>query len=102
MKKYNLGFITLIITLFYIPLAAYNVKPPRLTVILVVDQFAHHYIDKLYPHLKQGIGYLLSHGVNYTNAYWPHAQPGTATGHAGLNTGTHAEYHGFVSNNWYE
>lgn len=84
------------------PLFAYNVKPPRLTVVLVVDQFAHHYIDKLYPHLKHGIKYLIEHGVNYTNAYWPHAQPGTATGHAGLNTGTYANYHGYVSNNWYE
>jgi len=96
MKKY-------VILLFTIgSLTAYNVKPPRLTVVLVVDQLAHHYIDKLHPYLKHGIGYLLSHGVNYTNAYWPHAQPGTATGHAGLNTGTYAESHGFVSNNWYE
>lgn len=98
MKKYMI----FALLLFFTPLMAYNVKPPRLTVVLVVDQLAHHYIDKLHPFLKHGIGYLLSHGVNYTNAYWPNGQPGTATGHAGLNTGTHADYHGFVSNNWYE
>ena len=73
-----------------------------MTVVLVVDQFAHHYINKFHSYLKHGIGYLLSHGVTFTNAYWPHGQPGTAAGHAGLNTGTHANYHGYVSNNWYE
>lgn len=99
MKKYIIFICAIFVSAM---LTAYNVKPPRLTVILVVDQLAHHYIDKLHPYLKHGIGYLLSHGVNYTNAYWPHAQPGTATGHAGLNTGTYAESHGFVSNNWYE
>lgn len=83
-------------------LTAYNVKPPRLTVVLVIDQFAHHYIDKLYPHLKHGLKYLIDHGVNYTNANWCSGQPGTATGHTGLATGTHANYHGYVSNNWYE
>ena len=51
------------------PLAARNVRPPRLTVVLVVDQFAHHYIDKLYPHLKYGLKYLIDHGVYYTRNY---------------------------------
>jgi hypothetical protein len=32
----------------------------------------------------------------------PHAQPSTATGHAGLNTGTCAQDHGFIANAWYE
>jgi predicted AlkP superfamily pyrophosphatase or phosphodiesterase len=117
MKRYTLLYLTIIIEtkkriqntivgslllMMIFPLIAYNVKPPRLTVVLVVDQFAHSYVDKLYPHLKYGIRYLIDHGVNYTNAYWGNGQPGTATGHAGLNTGVNANYHGFVSNNWYE
>src|SRR6266852_8140756 len=81
---------------------AYNTKPPRLAVILVIDQFAYRYITKLYPHLKHGLRYLLDNGVSYTNAFMPHGQPGTSTGHAGLNTGTCADYHGFTSNSWYE
>lgn len=80
----------------------YNTKPPRLAVILVIDQFAYRYITKLYPHLKHGLRYLLDNGVSYTNAFMPHGQPGTSTGHAGLNTGTCADYHGFTSNSWYE
>jgi predicted AlkP superfamily pyrophosphatase or phosphodiesterase len=105
MKKYNsrFRFVVLIIFLTAIPsLFAYNVKPPRLVVVITVDQLAHHYLDKLYPYMKGGIKYLLHHGVNYTNAYWLNGQPGTATGHACLNTGVTADYHGFASNNWYE
>lgn len=81
---------------------AYNTRPPRLTVVLIIDQFAYHYINKLYPQLKHGLRYLLDNGVVYTNACMPHAQPSTATGHAGLNTGTCAQDHGFVTNAWYE
>ena len=84
------------------PILARNVRPPRLTVVIVVDQFAHHYIDKLYPYLKYGLRYLIDHSVYYTNANWHSGQPGTAGGHASLNTGVCANYHGYVSNTWYE
>src|SRR6266446_1474998 len=99
MKKYGL-----LINIFFmfIPIFGYNTRPPRLTVVLVIDQFAYHYINKLYPQLKYGLRYLLDNGVVYTNAHMPHAQPSTATGHAGLNTGTYAERHGFITNAWYE
>ncbi len=78
----------------------YNPRPPKLTVVFVIDQFAHHYINKLYPHLRYGLKYLLNHGVVYTNAHVPHGQPGTGVGHAGLNTGTYANDHGIISNSW--
>jgi len=79
---------------------SYNSHPPKLTVILTIDQFAYHYINKLYPHLRHGLRYLLDNGVTYTNAHKPHGQPGTATGHAALNTGTYAKDHGYISNGW--
>ncbi len=89
--------------LLSITIAARNTHPPRLVVVLVIDQFAHHYIDKLYPHLKYGIKYIIDHGVYYTNAnYDSSGQPGTAGGHASLGTGVGANYHGFTSNSWYE
>ncbi len=100
MKKYNVAFLCAFF--MCIPLVARNVRPPRLTVVLVVDQFAYHYIDKLYPHLKYGLKYLIDHGVCFTNANYPSGQPGTAGGHASLNTGVTADYHGFPSNAWYD
>lgn len=75
-------------------------KKPKLTVIIMVDQFAYHYIPKLSPHLKYGLKHLMKHGINYTNAYIPHGIPATGTGHAGLNTGTFAKDHGIIKNTW--
>src|SRR5579863_4613994 len=105
MKKHSMIWSRLLligIFLTHITIFGYNYRPPRLTVVLVVDQFAHHYMNKLMPRLKHGLRYLTENGVVYTNAHMPHGQPGTATGHAGLNTGTCAKDHGFVSNSWYE
>jgi predicted AlkP superfamily pyrophosphatase or phosphodiesterase len=101
MKKNNI-LLFYSVFFFMMPIAAYNVKPPRLTVVIVVDQLAYHYLDKLYPHLKHGIKYLIHHGVHYTNAHWESGQPATATDHASLSTGVTANYHGYVSNNFYE
>lgn len=105
MKKYSLIVkYGLFITIFcnYVTILGYNVRPPRLTVVLVVDQFAHAYLNKLMPQLKHGLKYLSEHGVVFTNAHQRNGQPGTATGHANLNTGVGADYHGFVSNSYYE
>lgn len=105
MKKYSLIVLHVLCMgtfLTYTPVFGYNVRPPRLVVVLVVDQFAYSYFNKLMPQLKYGLKYLAEHGVVFTNAHMPHGQPGTATGHAGLNTGVCANYHGFVSNTWYE
>ena len=104
MNKYILGWLYLVALSIFCTqsIVARNARPPRLTVVFVVDQFAHHYIDKLYPHFKYGLKYLIDHGVCFTNAHMPHGQPGTATGHAALSTGTYAKDHGYVSNTWYE
>ena len=79
----------------------YNERPPRLTVVIVVDQFAHSYINKLAPYFKFGLKYFLNKGVDFTNAHQPAGQPGTATGHASLGSGVCADKHGFPSNSWY-
>lgn len=71
---------------------------PQITVIFVVDQFAYHYIPKLNPYFRYGLKKLLDEGVVYTQAHCPHGMPSTATGHAGLNTGTYAKDHGAVGN----
>ena len=81
---------------------AYNNRPPRLTVVLVIDQCAYAYFNKLMPFFKHGLKYLAEHGVVYTNCHQDNGQPGTATGHANLNTGVAANYHGLVSNSWYQ
>jgi len=77
-------------------------KPPRLTVVIVIDQLAYHYLPKLEPYLQWGLKHIMRNGISYTNAYHPHAVPETATGHAALSTGTYPSDHGFVSNDWFD
>lgn len=73
---------------------------PRLTVVFVVDQCGKFYIDRLKPKFRAGLGFLVNRGINYENAFFPHANPATSTGHAALNTGVYAKDHGIVANNW--
>jgi len=75
-------------------------KPPKLTVVIVIDQFAYHYIEKLSPHFKYAFKILEKNGINYSRAYHPHGTPATATGHATLSTGATASCHGVVLNGW--
>lgn len=68
--------------------------------VIVIDQFAYHYIQKLEKKFTHGFNFLLSHGINYTNVHQPHAVPETATGHTALSTGTNPDMHGIIGNVW--
>lgn len=75
-------------------------RPPRLTIVIVVDAFGYHYMQKLMPYFGYGLKVLLDKGVVYTNAYWPHGTPSTGPGHAALNTGVYGKDSGIVANSW--
>lgn len=77
-----------------------HAKKPRVVVVFVVDQYAYHYINKLRPHFKHGLQFLLDNGTVYHNAIHPHGHPATATGHAALSTGAFAKDHGITRNKW--
>ncbi len=73
---------------------------PKLVVVVVIDQFAHHYLRKLSPYLCDGFKFLLQQGTSYENAHHPHGAPSTAPGHAGIGTGTIPYDHGIILNGW--
>lgn len=73
---------------------------PRLTVVIVIDQFAFHYIPKLQKYFKYGLKDLFDNGVVYYKAYHPHSVPETTPGHHGLSTGTCPKDHGAIANDW--
>ena len=75
-------------------------KAPQLTVVIVVDQFAHHVFEKLKPHFKYGFKRLLKEGIIYHQARHPHAVPETTPGHHALSTGVVPRDHGAVLNQW--
>lgn len=75
---------------------------PKLTVVLVIDQFAYHELLKFLPSLNGGIKYLHDNGVRYVQAFHPHSMPETAVGHATIGTGCLARDHGIIGNIWHD
>ncbi len=69
-------------------------------VVIVIDQFAYHYLPKLKPFLRDGIKLLLDNGINFKQANYPHAMPATGPGHTALGTGCFAKDHGIIGNHW--
>jgi len=100
MKRLNIAIILSLTASFATTESVEIRRRPRLTVIMVIDQFAYHYIPKLYPHLRCGLRFLLNNGIVYENAYFPQANPSTGPSHTGLNTGTLPKDHGVVGNAW--
>jgi predicted AlkP superfamily pyrophosphatase or phosphodiesterase len=91
----------LFISLFFLPLKSQKKDPPKLAIVIVIDALSHRLLEKVTPHLRGGLKTLLKNGVQFSQAYQPHAKPSTATGHAGLLTGTWPKYHGFIGNSWW-
>ena len=73
---------------------------PKVTIVLVIDQFAAHYINKLDSYLQHGIHHLLKNGIVYVNTNLPYGATATAVGHTSLSTGALPKDHGVICNAW--
>lgn len=80
---------------------AFCAEPPRLAVVIVVDQFRGDYLARFGPHFSDG-GFrrLLANGVTYTRCHYRHAITLTAPGHATVLTGATPDVHGITANDW--
>ncbi len=78
------------------------VNPPRLAVVIVVDQMRPDYLTRFAPLCHRGIERLLREGALFPRAYHDHAITETAVGHATIVTGVTPHNHGIVANEWYE
>jgi predicted AlkP superfamily pyrophosphatase or phosphodiesterase len=77
-------------------------EPPRLVVVLVVDQMRADYID-LYQHQwHSGLTRLLRDGAWFRRAAYPYLNTVTCAGHATISTGTFPAQHGMVHNEWWD
>lgn len=78
-------------------------QPPRLIVLVVVDQFRADFLlrfrDRFGP---EGFNRLLREGANFTSCFFPYANTETAPGYATLATGTTPDRHGIAANTWYD
>ena len=76
--------------------------PPRLAVVIVVDQLRPDYLTRFSELYAGGFKTLLDNGANFTNAAYRHASTHTAAGHASVSTGLHPSAHGMIGNSWYD
>lgn len=76
-------------------------EPPRLAVVIAIDQFRGDYLAKFGPYFGDG-GFrrLLAGGLNFENSHHRHSITQTAPGHATMLTGVFANTHGITSNEW--
>ena len=76
--------------------------PPRLVVLLAIDQLRADYITRFESHYSGGLRWLLEHGAYFTDSWYRHSGTVTGAGHATVATGMHPSAHGIVGNSWRE
>jgi len=76
--------------------------PPRLVVLLAIDQLRTDYITRFESHYSGGLRWLLERGGYFPDASYRHSSTVTAAGHATIATGMHPSTHGIVGNSWRE
>lgn len=84
------------------PVMAIPPAPPRLVVMIVIDQLPSWSFDAQRTALDGGIARMLEHGAYWPRAAYPYATTNTAPGHATLATGTTPNEHGIVGNRWFD
>jgi len=82
------------------PVAA---QPPRLVVIVVVDQMRADYIARFDADLSTGGFHRLEReGVYFSSAAYDYGATKTGPGHALIGSGTYPSENGIVGNDWYD
>ncbi|HEY6509685.1 MAG TPA: alkaline phosphatase family protein, partial [Vicinamibacterales bacterium] len=76
--------------------------PPRLVVMLVIDQFRADYVTMYGDAWTGGLKEILTKGASFTEAAYPYAVTKTCPGHATIATGMLPSVHGMIDNLWYD
>jgi predicted AlkP superfamily pyrophosphatase or phosphodiesterase len=76
--------------------------PPRLVVVLIVDQFRADYVQTYGHQWTQGLRRIFDRGAVFRRGAYPYAGSTTCPGHATIGTGTLPFVHGMIGNNWYD
>lgn len=75
--------------------------PPRLLVVISVDQLASDLWDEYRPHFTGGFA-RLGQGAAFRNGYQSHAATETCPGHSTILTGAHPARTGIIGNVWFD
>jgi hypothetical protein len=78
--------------------------PPKLVIILVIDQFRGDYLDRYRTDFKtpNGFNLFLKRGAYFTDCYYDYANTMTAPGHSTIGTGAYTDGHGVSLNEWWD
>jgi predicted AlkP superfamily pyrophosphatase or phosphodiesterase len=77
-------------------------EPPRLVLLIVVDQMRYDYLPRFASSFTGGFRELMERGAVFTNANLDHYPSVTAVGHATTLTGAPPSVSGIVGNDWYD
>jgi arylsulfatase A-like enzyme len=93
----------LLLALSLSPLSLFGApaEPPKLAVVITIDQFRGDYFTRFGPYFgDNGFKRLLAGGTNFEHSRHRHSITQTAPGHASILSGTFASTHGITSNEW--
>jgi predicted AlkP superfamily pyrophosphatase or phosphodiesterase len=76
--------------------------PPRLVVLVVIDQFRGDYPDLYGQQWTHGLARLFNSGAVFPLAAYPYSNTVTCAGHATIGTGSLPRTHGMIGNTWYD
>src|SRR5947209_18918623 len=79
--------------------AAQAPAPPKLLVVISVDQFSANLFDEYRPQFSAGLARLAT-GTVFPNGYQSHAATETCPGHSTILTGDHPSRTGIIGNTW--
>lgn len=81
--------------------AAETPPPPKLVVVIAVDQMRADYLIRFRPYFVEG-GFkrLLEGGTEFLNTHYRHSLTITAPGHAQILSGAFSRDHSIISNEW--
>lgn len=77
-------------------------QPPRLVLVLSIDQMRFDYLTRFRPLYKGGLKTLLERGAVFSNARYRHGNTETGPGHSVIASGQGPWYTGIIANEWYD
>jgi len=76
--------------------------PPRLAVLIVVDQMRADYVDRFNGEWTSGLKRMVTQGAWFQQAAYPYLTTVTCAGHATISTGSFPHTHGIFQNAWWD
>jgi predicted AlkP superfamily pyrophosphatase or phosphodiesterase len=76
--------------------------PPKLTVLIVVDQMRADYVDRFKDQWTGGLKRMVSQGAWFQQVNYPYLTTVTCAGHATVSTGSFPHVHGVFQNAWWD